>query len=928
MARQTRSASRWARLALTLAVLLLTQPRVADGARFIESLRKPVSWAFLAKFCFLPAQKNGLADKVQGMMYTAVKVRRVALVILSPHPRSRKPTPTTTSIPPLTPSAPFPPSSQFKINSDFTLMHYSQMERSGSASKDSANALQGWDEVYGGDSTCSERMASKMAHPFFLAKLARAATGSGRRRQLLEERNVDAEGWVEEIDLYDSGMHDAAGGALFAPAPVDFFTPDRRVLAAANATKGTKYTYDINGQTVTIDQTMIGTSLSDDGSGLIDITHSNAKDSYTGDSLPTSARLRIHQNGYVEIIRNTFYVGDRARFFFLAGANCLPPPPNGLPKADPTNYCMDEKCDGPIDISYNFQFTNGYKFSDKHFSADEIGVMETMITFVCLQTLLIGYFLYVRKLLKSIHKNHHTVKMLGASIFLAWFAHGWILIHYIWFAYDGLGWVGFIYVGRLFQGASETVFLLLLILVGKGWTICCRKISARGRVKIAVFGTVYSITWLAIPTYYYLYGDRASTLHFYQSAYGYILLTLRLFGLGWFLNACTITVRKYNAKVHFYHKFMMAMALWFLGLPIMAIAASAITPWTRFLIINALDWTFLFVFQSVLCYMYNPEGKLNKNFPFHATTTETLKGSRHGRTVRVGGGGGGRTAQGPQRVQGFGNTRIVKGGGMDSFAKGEFQDAMAHARLVITEGQKLMACLEQIEAQEESDEDDYHDEMPVQELNTPVISPHPDRVMTRNAAGQLVSGTGQHGNLRKPELGSPNGVGRFSQQGSMRSPVSSMPTSPNGNGSYANGGAMGQPRQMYPSVEPPGGMMTNPLAAMQRGSGGWGDQGGGTQMQEAEQFGSYGDYGGGPPRPPQPPGGMNRGAFAPAPPSSLPPMRNNPLPGLGLGRPVGAAPGGDEEQGGGNAFAGIVGQRSLLARMQKKTRPGGSAGYT
>ena len=79
MARQTRSASRWARLALTLAVLLLAQPRVAEGARFIKSLRKPVSWAFLAKFCFLPAQKNGLADKVQGMMYTAVKVRRVAL---------------------------------------------------------------------------------------------------------------------------------------------------------------------------------------------------------------------------------------------------------------------------------------------------------------------------------------------------------------------------------------------------------------------------------------------------------------------------------------------------------------------------------------------------------------------------------------------------------------------------------------------------------------------------------------------------------------------------------------------------------------------------------------------------------------------------------------------------------------------------------
>ena len=91
----------------------MTQPRVADGARFIESLRKPVSWAFLAKFCFLPAQKNGLADKVQGMMYTAVKVRRVALVIsLLTHGRE---TDTDHDVdPPLTPSAPFPPSSQFK----------------------------------------------------------------------------------------------------------------------------------------------------------------------------------------------------------------------------------------------------------------------------------------------------------------------------------------------------------------------------------------------------------------------------------------------------------------------------------------------------------------------------------------------------------------------------------------------------------------------------------------------------------------------------------------------------------------------------------------------------------------------------------------------------------------------------------------------
>ena len=204
----------------------LAQPRGCRGARFIESLRKPVSWAFLAKFCFLPAQKkNGLADKVQGMMYTAVKVRHVALVSsLLTHGRENR----QRSIP-RSPLPPLSPSSQFKIDSDFTLLHYSQMERSGSGSKDSDNALKGWEEVYEGDSTCSERMANSMSHPFFLSKLARAAMGSRRRKLLSSERDVDAEGWVEEIDLHESGLNDASGGALYAPAPVDdFCTPHRR----------------------------------------------------------------------------------------------------------------------------------------------------------------------------------------------------------------------------------------------------------------------------------------------------------------------------------------------------------------------------------------------------------------------------------------------------------------------------------------------------------------------------------------------------------------------------------------------------------------------------------------------------------------------------------------------------------------------------
>ena len=56
---------------------------------------------------------------------------------------------------------------------------------------------------------------------------------------------------------------------------------------------------------------------------------------------------RYNPDGYAEIIRTTFYIGDRARFFYIAVANC-------------DRNCADENCDGAMDISYEVTFTNGW----------------------------------------------------------------------------------------------------------------------------------------------------------------------------------------------------------------------------------------------------------------------------------------------------------------------------------------------------------------------------------------------------------------------------------------------------------------------------------------------------------------------------------------------------------------------------------------
>ena len=575
------------------------------------------------------------------------------------------------------------------MKSHFSLLHYTS---SFSAPKDGDGELNTWDKIYRGGGTCRERMSGPFAFPFHLADLARDVpmpVTATNRRSLLQTTTTPP-------PPPPKGIPEMA-------TDVDLSVPG-------------KATFRLDGQLITVDLGLAGNSNTN-GLGLIDITASNARDAYTGVPLDEAAAIRWHAGGYAEIIRTTFYVGDRARFFFIAGSNC---------KKD----CPDENCDGPMDITYKITFTNGYNWYDKHFSADEIGVLETMFAFTLLQVILCVYFLYIRRELRKVNKFHHTVKMLGASVCLALLAHGAFLIHYFVYSTNGIGLPYMMFVGRLIQAASETLFLLLLILVAKGWTICCRKISARGRVKIAVFGTVYSFVWITVCVVYYFYADNASTLHIYQSLAGYILCGLRGFGLHWFLYSVYVTLRKYNSKVNFYHKFVAAFSLWFIGLPITVGVAHALDPWIRFVIVNAMDYTFLYVFQFVLLNMYNPSVAFNKNFPFHATTLDTIGDSRPRMLIRKpslsggsGGGGGGDDGGdygenaddssgagahgGQSRMKSFGNTVFQKNVLSSKWDKDDFKNAMHHARVIMREGELLMQRLESIEASNDSDDEAY-----------------------------------------------------------------------------------------------------------------------------------------------------------------------------------------------------------------------------
>ena len=869
------------------------------SARLTVHARTTRAPSYRRRFCFLPADTGGYVNDVHGMVSTKIK---------------------------------------FHITSQFALLHY--ITATGSEKTENSDSVANWDDVYKSKSTCLERINNEFAFPFYLAELARAAVpapppppsppsvpspppanASASRRLLAAEAPGGAtEDEALPTDRLTGGEHSrgferhtAAFAATplsdepylevplrYSPAPRrDASSTARSLLQTADDEHGTydpltgKTTYVINGQTIVVDGDQAGSSTAW-GIGLVDITQVNAVDAYTNLPLDNSAKLRIYGGGWVEVVRTTFYVGDRARFFYVAGANC-------------DRLCSTSTCNGDMDISYEIEFTNGFNWYSKHFSADEIGVLETSIAFLVLYVLLGACYFLTRKELKKLRKHHHTVKMLGSAIILGFFSHSFFFLHYIWYSSDGVGNMLFLFVARILQLSSETTFLVLLVLIAKGWTICCRKISARGRVKIAVFATVYAICWLLAVGYHHFIADTASTLHMYQSVFGYFLCALRFFALGWFWYSVSVTNKKYASKVAFYKKFAASFALWFYGLPVIVIVAQSIPPWQRFMVVNAMEFTFLFAFQLALLAMYVPNSGFNKSFPFHATTNETFlyAGNRPAAmrsaagarrvTVRSAGAGGGSGSAAPARP-----------GEMSDWDKKELARAVHSAKVLTHETKKILDCLSQMEHNNEIESGDeaYEDEA----RGGGAFTPAPLRALGSSGATRGVSANGMNGSF-------PGGQPR----GESREPETRSP----GGREYGTGSYPGPSRGF--GTEHPGGVDSDRSRAMTFDAG---------RAADVESHGAHGGYGGpaengdgrspgggyGSPRnnpifssADAGPQSTTAGAFQPTPPIS--PANRAGLPPLSEG----AA-----------RFGEVAGQRTLLARLGKNrgTRPLGSGGYT
>nr|XP_048296412.1 transmembrane protein 145 isoform X1 [Myodes glareolus] len=286
-------------------------------------------------------------------------------------------------------------------------------------------------------------------------------------------------------------------------------------------------------------------------------------------------------------------------------------------------YIALSKCGGDgLQLEYEMVLTNGKSFWTRHFSADEFGILETDVTFLLIFTLIFILSCYFGYLLKGRQLLHTTYKMFMAAAGVEVLSLLFFCIYWGQYATDGIGNGSLKILAKLLFSSSFLIFLLTLILLGKGFTVTRGRISHSGSVKLSVYMTLYTLTHVVLLTYEAEFFDPGQVLYTYESPAGYGLIGLQVAAYVWFCYAVLVSLRHFPEKQPFYVPFFAAYTLWFFAVPVMALIANfGIPKWAREKIVNGIQLGIHLYAHGVFLIMTRPSAA-NKNFPYHVRTSQ------------------------------------------------------------------------------------------------------------------------------------------------------------------------------------------------------------------------------------------------------------------------------------------------------------------
>jgi len=170
---------------------------------------------------------------------------------------------------------------------------------------------------------------------------------------------------------------------------------------------------------------------------------------------------------------------------------------------------------------------------------------------------------------------HPIVKLLSITIVLEFFSLLFLFIHYASYAKDGVGASGLKGLGELIDMAAQLSFIILLLLLSKGWSITNMQLT--GQRILLIVTSILFILYITLFTWENVTHNPATTFYVYESVPGILLLIVRGLVMLWFLWNLRLTFLEETnpEKRKFYLIFGGVYTLWFFMLIFIVMIAAA-----------------------------------------------------------------------------------------------------------------------------------------------------------------------------------------------------------------------------------------------------------------------------------------------------------------------------------------------------------------
>jgi len=224
------------------------------------------------------------------------------------------------------------------------------------------------------------------------------------------------------------------------------------------------------------------------------------------------------------------------------------------------------------------------------FSFDRQGLGQAYIFFFVLFMAVVAVHLYAVWELSQSHSYHMIVKIVTGGVFLQWVSAMCYMIHYSVYSGNGVGNPGVEGIGLALNMMSQLLFMFLCLLISKGLTITVNHLEKSALAVPVVMG-VMMLLYVLLLVSAYAWTDPASTVYFFDSIVGFLIVASRVVIYIWFCYSLweIFQIEVEIEKKRFYSIFGGLASGWFLFLPFIVLIALGIAEWNRFGVVTGLS---------------------------------------------------------------------------------------------------------------------------------------------------------------------------------------------------------------------------------------------------------------------------------------------------------------------------------------------------